>query len=228
MVYWKYENLLFVVLLCVRNRVRIPSDSWLPMQAWVQTLQNFQSGPWFWSSEQAYLALAELHIFYWEQNSRVPWSTGVDAQIDANQATSRKGSQTSLNKVGSCLQQQAAKRSKAFTSLWLTSPVPELRTASRETKTSSLSCHGDYDKSSDVKHHYFEELFLTPEIAAATDSGPSFRTSCHSQASSSAPNSCIPTSPLPSHFYTAVVWPLSFFFRWQNWVLLAAYTAEKL
>lgn len=125
-----------------------------------------------------------------------PGVLGWDAQTDANQATCGKGSQTSLNKAGSCLQQQTGKHSKTFMSLRLTSPVPELRTASRERKASSLSCYRDYDKSSDDEHHYFEELFLTPEIAAATDSDFSFRTSCHSRASSSTLNSCVPTSPL--------------------------------
>lgn len=46
-----------------------------------------------------------------------PEAPGRDAQLDANQTTSGKGSQTSLNKVSSCLQQQAVKPCKTFVSL---------------------------------------------------------------------------------------------------------------
>lgn len=58
-----------------------------------------------------------------------PAALGRDAQNDNDQTTSGKGSQTSLRKVGSCTQHQAAKHSKMLMSLLFTSPVPELQTA---------------------------------------------------------------------------------------------------
>lgn len=142
------------------------------------------------------------HIWPWQSctaltGSRTilcPEALGRDAKIDANKATSGKRSQTSSSRVDSCQQRQAAKHCKTFMSLLLTSLMPELRTAIRDSKASSLSGYRDYDKTSDVKHHYFEEFFLTPENAAATDSDLSFRTSCHRQVSSSALNSCVPAS----------------------------------
>lgn len=49
--------------------------------------------------------------------------------------------------------------------------MPQLRTASEE-REASVPCYRDHDKTSDAKHHYFEEQFLAPELAAATDSDP--------------------------------------------------------
>lgn len=64
------------------------------------------------------MALAEVHSF--DRTILCPEALGRDAQLDANQTTAGKGSQTSLNQVSSCLEQQAAKPCKASVSLLLT------------------------------------------------------------------------------------------------------------
>lgn len=195
MVCQKCENLLLVVLLCAHKRVMSCYHWMIYPRADYPSKHEFKHCTIF-KADQGF-GCWNKYRWPWQSctaltGSRTilcPEALGRDAQLDANQTTAGKGSQTSLNKVSSCLQQRLLHPARHECPCYL--PVPELWTASRESKASSLSCYRGSDKTLDVKHYYFEEFFLAPETAAAPESDPTFRTSCHSCSSSSALNSFV-------------------------------------